>query len=165
MNMYLTMIGKVTSLIARKDSFLAARIEEAMMKNESLESLSVDGIKRDIARSNINQQNDRNAKKERTSSLNNRTNKAAATKSSEPRGKTSSTKTSATKSRKAAPMIPIAKKGVKVVKKPKFSGTSTSRGVSSGGRKQTGVRNKGGARSTSKLDVVGFRGRSAVRAG
>ncbi|KAL8487040.1 hypothetical protein ACS0TY_023653 [Phlomoides rotata] len=156
--------GKVTSLIARKDTFLAARIEEAMMKNESLESLSVDGIKRDLARSNINQQNERNAK-ERTSSLNNRANKAASMKSSEaPRGKTTvATKTSVTKSRKA-PLIPVSKKVIKVVKKPKFSGASSSRGASSGGRKQTGEKNKGAARSTSKLNVVGFRARSAVRA-
>ncbi|KAG8362988.1 hypothetical protein BUALT_BualtUnG0016400 [Buddleja alternifolia] len=56
--------GKVTSLVARKDVILATCIEEAMMKNESLESLSVYSIKRDKARSRVNEQKGRNAKME-----------------------------------------------------------------------------------------------------
>ncbi|KAG8363082.1 hypothetical protein BUALT_BualtUnG0006300 [Buddleja alternifolia] len=61
--------GKVTSLVARKDVILATCIEEAMMKNESLESLSVYSIKRDKARSRVNEQKDRNAKMVRVSRL------------------------------------------------------------------------------------------------
>ncbi|CAI9291607.1 unnamed protein product [Lactuca saligna] len=39
--------GKVTSLITKKDMTLADRVEEAMRKNESLESLTVDNVRRD----------------------------------------------------------------------------------------------------------------------
>ncbi|CAM8939576.1 unnamed protein product [Rhodiola kirilowii] len=46
--------GKVTSLVSRRDQTLASRIEEAIKKNESLESLSVDHVKRDIVRDRIN---------------------------------------------------------------------------------------------------------------
>ncbi|KAF9589040.1 hypothetical protein IFM89_018302, partial [Coptis chinensis] len=37
--------GKVTSLVAKKDTSLAARIEEAIQKNESLESLTIDNFR------------------------------------------------------------------------------------------------------------------------
>uniref|UniRef100_A0A453E803 Helicase C-terminal domain-containing protein n=1 Tax=Aegilops tauschii subsp. strangulata TaxID=200361 RepID=A0A453E803_AEGTS len=43
--------GKVTSLIAKKDVGLATRIEDAMKKNESLESLTTSNVKRDSANS------------------------------------------------------------------------------------------------------------------
>lgn len=159
------MIGKVTSLVAKKNLMLATRIEEALIKNESLESVSVDSIKRDLARSHINEQKEKNAKMLKVSSLKNKA-KAASTKSSEARGKTIvAKKTSVAKSGKAPVISSAKKKVIKVIKKPKFSGTSTSRGMSSSGRKQAGDQNKGGVRSTSKLNVVGFRGRSAVRAG
>lgn len=156
------MTGKVTSLIARKDSILATRIEEALMKNESLESLSVDSIRRDIARSNIHGQKEKNARIVKVSSSKNK-GRDAPTKSYEARGKaTVSKKTSATKSSKASTGFEAKKKVVKVFKTAKSSGTSTSRGMSSG-KKQTGSRKSGPVRSPSKLSVVGFRGRSAVK--
>lgn len=71
----------MTSLVAKKDLILATRIEEAIMKNESLESLSIDSIKRDLARSHINEQKERNAKMVKVSSLKNKA--KAASKSSE----------------------------------------------------------------------------------
>ncbi|GFP78992.1 dead-box ATP-dependent RNA helicase 39 [Phtheirospermum japonicum] len=99
--------GKVTSLIAKKDSMLAARIEEAVTKNESLESVSVDSIKRDLARSNVNRQKDKNEKTVKFSSLKNKGN-ATSTKSSEGRGRgkpVAANKTSAAKpGGKAAPI-------------------------------------------------------------
>ncbi|XP_074280330.1 DEAD-box ATP-dependent RNA helicase 39 [Silene latifolia] len=52
--------GKVTSLVTKRDIPLATRIEEAMKKNESLESLSVDSIRRDNARARISQQQGNN---------------------------------------------------------------------------------------------------------
>ncbi|KAI3459970.1 hypothetical protein Pfo_016633 [Paulownia fortunei] len=156
--------GKVTSLVAKKNLILATRIEEAMMKNESLESLSVDSIKRDLARSHINQQKEKNAKMVKVSSLKNKA-KADSTKSSDAHGKAIvAKKTSVAKSGKA-PAISKAKKVIKVFKTSKSSGTSTSRGMSSRGKKQSGNRNLGVVGSTSKLNVVGFRGRSAVKAG
>ncbi|XP_042007223.1 DEAD-box ATP-dependent RNA helicase 39-like [Salvia splendens] len=156
--------GKVTSLIARKNLILATRIEEAIMKNESLESLSVDRIKRDLARSHINQQKGQNEKREMTSSLKRKA-QATSTKPSDARGKaTVAKKSSFSKSTKAPMISKPKKKVVKVVKTSNSSGSSNSRGTSSGGRKRSEGRNKGGAGSMSKLNVVGFRGRSSVKA-
>ncbi|KAL1561511.1 DEAD-box ATP-dependent RNA helicase 39 [Salvia divinorum] len=156
--------GKVTSLIARKNLILATRIEEAILKNESLESLSVDRIKRDLARTHLNQQKGQNEKREMTSSLK-RKGQAASTKPSEARGKTAvAKKSSFSESAKAPIFSKPKKKVVKVVKTSNSSGSSNSRGTSAGGRKQSGGRSKGGAGSTSKLNVVGFRGRSSVKA-
>ncbi|XP_057775996.1 LOW QUALITY PROTEIN: DEAD-box ATP-dependent RNA helicase 39-like [Salvia miltiorrhiza] len=156
--------GKVTSLIARKNLILASRIEEAIMKNESLESLSVDRIKRDLARSHINQQKGQNEKREMTSSLKR---KAQPQPQTEARGVAK--KSSFSKSTKAPMISKPKKKVVKVVRTSKSSGSSSSRGTSSGGRKNSGGRSKGGSgggggASTSKLNVVGFRGRSSVKA-
>ncbi|KAL0432766.1 UNVERIFIED_CONTAM: DEAD-box ATP-dependent RNA helicase 39 [Sesamum latifolium] len=156
--------GKVTSLVAKKNFILATRIEEAIMKNESLESLSVDSIKRDLARSHINEQKERNAKMVRVSSLKNKA--KAASKSPEAHSKgTVTRKISAAKSSKAS-AISKGKKVIKVMKTSKTSSRgSTPRGTTSSGKKQSGGRNSGVVRSTSKLNVVGFRGRSAVKAG
>ncbi|KAK6130618.1 hypothetical protein DH2020_035593 [Rehmannia glutinosa] len=154
--------GKVTSLIAKKDLMLATRVEEAVMKNESLESLSVDSIKRDRARSHINEQKERNAKMVRASSSKNR----VATKSSDARGKAiPAKKTSVAKAGKAPAFSKGNKKVIKVFKTSKSSGTSNSRGTSSSGKRQSGNRNSGVVKSTSKLNVVGFRGRSVVKTG
>lgn len=157
--------GKVTSLVARRDLILATRIEEAIMKNESLESLSVDRIKRDLARSHINQQKDKNEKREKVSSLKRKT-QPAPTKSSEAHGKPIVAKKSSVSKSTQAPMNSKPKKKViKVVKTSKSSGSSNSRSTSYGGKKQSGERKKGGAGgSTSKLNVVGFRGRSSAKA-
>ncbi|KAL9245060.1 hypothetical protein vseg_018756 [Gypsophila vaccaria] len=54
--------GKVTSLVTKRDGLLATRIEEAMKKNESLESLSVDSVRRDTARTRISQQQGNNSR-------------------------------------------------------------------------------------------------------
>lgn len=42
--------GKVTSLVGKKDLILGERIEEAIRKNESLESLTADSVRRDAAK-------------------------------------------------------------------------------------------------------------------
>lgn len=163
LNSTLVLIGKVTSLIARNNLLLANRIEEAIMKNESLESLSVDRIKRDIARSNINQQKGHNEKREMTSTLKRKA-QAASAKPSEVRGKTAVAKKSfVSKSTKAPTNSKPKKKVVKIVKTSSSSGSSNSRGRSSSGKKQSGGRNKEGGASAPKLNVVGFRGRSSVK--
>ncbi|CAA7397227.1 unnamed protein product [Spirodela intermedia] len=41
--------GQVTSLVAKKDLILASRIEDAIMKNESLETLNAESVRRDAA--------------------------------------------------------------------------------------------------------------------
>lgn len=174
------MTGKVTSLISRKDQLLATKIEEAIAKNESLESLSVDSIRRDVARSRINEQKDKNEKMVRLSSVRNK-DKPAPTRSSKVLGKpTVSKKSPATKSGNA-PVVSRGKKTfVKVSRtsKPtgpktstgktyganKPSGSQTSKSKSYGAKKPSGSQKSGPAKSTSKLNVVGFRGRSAAKA-
>ncbi|KAL3504598.1 hypothetical protein ACH5RR_034439 [Cinchona calisaya] len=48
--------GKVTSLVAQKDQILTSHIEVAILTNESLDSLSVDSVKKDAASTRINEQ-------------------------------------------------------------------------------------------------------------
>lgn len=134
---------------------LATHIEEAMMKNKSLESLSIDGIKRDTARSRVNEQKERNAKMVRGSTSKYKA-KDVATKSTEARGK------AATVTKK--PSVPKAKMALgEVSKTSRSSGPSATKGMTYIGKKQSGGRIAAN-RSPSKLNVVGFRGRSAVKA-
>lgn len=147
--------GKVTSLVAKKDVMLATHIEEAMMKNKSLESLSIDGIKRDTARSRVNEQKERNAKMVRGSTSKFKA-KDVSTKSTEAHGK------AATVTKK--PSVPKAKMALgKVSKTSRSSGPSATKSMTYIGKKRSGGRIAAN-RSPSKLNVVGFRGRSAVKA-
>ncbi|XP_052202777.1 DEAD-box ATP-dependent RNA helicase 39 [Diospyros lotus] len=152
--------GKVTSLVAKKDLILASRIEEAIMKNESLESVTVDNVKRDIARAHITQQ--KNLKAVKVSNWKSKV-KAAPVKSSSAHGKGSSAKKlSGTKSGKVSAPSKSAKAGVKPVKPLKSSSSSSSKRASSGSKRTTNSRKPGVAKTTtSKLNVVGFRGRSS----
>ncbi|CAA0841994.1 DEAD-box ATP-dependent RNA helicase 39 [Striga hermonthica] len=156
--------GKVTSLVAKRDSMLATRIEEAIAKNESLESLSVDSIKRDAARSRISEHKERGAKLVRNSAPKNKANVASSAKSSEAHGKAkpATKKTFVVKAGKAPTITTGKKKMVKVFKTSKSSGGSSSpRGTSSRGKSHPGKEKSDVVRS--KLNVVGFRGRSAVK--
>ena len=155
--------GKVTSLVARKDQQLAARIEEAMRKNESLESLTVDNVRRDIARARITEQQGKSAKLIKASNQKSN-NKSATDKPPSARTKatssvmksgkaSSSVRTKATSSVKkfgkaSTPAKSV--KAVKVAKRVKSSGVSYSRKTSPGVKKQV-----------EKLRVVAFRGRSS----
>ncbi|KAI4352781.1 hypothetical protein L6164_007001 [Bauhinia variegata] len=143
--------GKVTSLVAKKDLILATRIEEAIRKNESLESLTKDSVRRDVARNQITEQKGNNRKLVKVS-------KAKITSSG---SRTTATRGSlGTKSSKVSPPAKSSKVGIKVSKSVKSSGASSSRKASSG-KKQTGKK-AGVVKSTSsKLSVVGFRGRSS----
>ncbi|XP_016506152.1 DEAD-box ATP-dependent RNA helicase 39 [Nicotiana tabacum] len=139
--------GKVTSLVAKKDLLLAARIEEAMMKNESLEALSVDGVKRDIARSRITEQKDKREKLVKAS--NSRGKAKASTGKSSSVGRKTDSKTS-----------PGAKSGkVPAKSKPKIAIKVSKRVSTSTGKRR--VDSRSSSVSTSKLNVVGFRGRSS----
>lgn len=169
--------GKVTSLVAKKDQTLAARIEDAIMKNESLESLTVDNVKRDIARSRITEQknfksakisnqNKSKAAPVKSLSVPNQKNKSKATsmKSSSDRGKVLFTKkSSGTKPGKGSAPSKYPKTAIKVSKSFKSSSASTSKRSFSGGKKIMDRRKSAGVKSTtSKLNVVGFRGRSSL---
>ncbi|KAJ4847505.1 DEAD-box ATP-dependent RNA helicase 39 [Turnera subulata] len=136
--------GKVTSLVAKKNVLLADRIEEAIRKNESLESLTIDNVQRDVARDRITEEKGRNAKLAKASHKKN-TSKTKTDKSPGVHNKAASLRT---KTSKASPPAKSAK--VKVAKIVKSSSTSNSKRVSPGVKKQQG-----------KLKVVAFRGRSS----
>lgn len=186
---HLHLTGKVTSLVAKKDHNLATRIEEAIMKNESLESLSVEQYRRDTARSKITEQKGKNEKLVKVSNQKSRT-RAASGKSSAVHGKAVNTRkisgakpskvSTGFKPKKAAIKVsrplksssssstkgPVSggkkhKATIKVSKPTKSISASSPRGPVSGGKKQTGSRKSGAVKSTSKLNVVGFRGRSS----
>nr|XP_010915082.2 DEAD-box ATP-dependent RNA helicase 39 isoform X2 [Elaeis guineensis] len=129
--------GKVTSLVAKKDLPLATRIEEAIKKNESLESLNVNNVRRDAAKS---LQADRKGK-------NSSIIKAAKKKSTVERKATAAGKRSApTKARKSAAL----KRPIK----------SLAGGVK---RESKGKNSQTAKASATKISVVGFRGRSSSR--
>lgn len=129
--------GKVTSLVAKKDLPLATRIEEAIKKNESLESLSVNSVRKDATKS---PQVDRRGK-------NSSIVKAASKKSKVERKATAAGKRSApTKARKSA-----------ALKRPIKSVAGSVKRDSRGKNSQTTKA------ASAKLNVVGFRGRSSSR--
>ncbi|KAM5562159.1 DEAD-box ATP-dependent RNA helicase 39 [Rosa sericea] len=130
--------GKVTSLVAKKNLMLATRIEEAIKKNESLESLSVDSVKRDVARARITPQKASNPKFTRVSNQKSK---------SRPSGtKYAKTSVQASKSGKAV----------------KPSNTNNSKKAFSSGKRPSESRRSTAVKSSaSKLSVVGFRGRTS----
>ncbi|KAF8026723.1 hypothetical protein BT93_F3256 [Corymbia citriodora subsp. variegata] len=149
--------GKVTSLVAKRDLLLATRIEEAIRKNESLESLTVDNVRRDIARSQRSDQKGKNTKLSKVSDQRNK-GKSAVTKSSNSRTKVASSpisgrKTAGTKAGKTSSLAKPSR-AVKISKVTRSSGVGKSTKSLSNGRKP--MQSKPG-----KLSVVGFRGRNS----
>eukprot|EP00262_Sarcandra_glabra_P010602 TRINITY_DN258_c0_g1_i2.p1 TRINITY_DN258_c0_g1~~TRINITY_DN258_c0_g1_i2.p1 ORF type:complete len:663 (+),score=110.79 TRINITY_DN258_c0_g1_i2:29-1990(+) len=165
--------GKVTSLVAKKDLALAMRIEEAIKKNESLESLTTDNVRRDVSKAS--RQNDSKGrytnllkasnpkyKISRTSSKAVKTSSDRKTVGGPKTGKTSAP----TKSRKGvvisktlkSPVSSFKKESPKTLKSPvsSFKKESLKGNKPMGSRKSSAPKSKG-----SKLTVVGFRGRSS----
>lgn len=170
--------GKVTSLVAKRDLLLATRIEEALKKNESLESLSVDSIKRDIARSNITEQKEKKEKLVKASNSKNKK-QSSSTKLPSTSGKGIAVKKSSKAISRKAPTPSKPKNVIKVSKtssgKPKnvikVSNTSSGKKQSTPSRPKTVIKlSKSPSGKTqsesqkpgSKLNVVGFRGRSSL---
>lgn len=151
----------MTSLIAKKDLILATQIEEAIRKNESLESLTVDNVRRDIARSRITEQKWINVKSVKISNEKNKITRKAkeasapAKSSKRPVQVSRSVKSSSASTSRKAPLS-----GQKSVKS---SGASTSRKAPSSGKKRTTASKRSSSENSaaSKLSVVGFRGRSS----
>ncbi|XP_031505307.1 DEAD-box ATP-dependent RNA helicase 39 [Nymphaea colorata] len=144
--------GKVTSLVAKKDLILASRIEDAIRKNESLESLSVVSIKREIATRRPNDH------KGRTTLTRN-----AETTKQKGKGSASSFKSSKgpNKGIKSGNQKAVATKAKKTT-----SSVSTRKASASGAKQafpkvRKSVVAKKSATKPSKLQVVGFRGRNA----
>ncbi|XP_065881668.1 DEAD-box ATP-dependent RNA helicase 39-like [Euphorbia lathyris] len=177
--------GKVTSLVARKNIQLATRIEEAIKKNESLESLTVDNVRRDNARAQITQEkgkstklvSQRNKIKAETVKSSSDNSKAVSVKSSSNRGKAVSVKSSGNRTKavsvkssgyrsKTASSVNKSGKGssfskstkpVRVVKKVTVSTKSSPRGNKESSKRSSAVKSTG-----SKLNVVPLRGRSST---
>lgn len=170
--------GKVTSLVTRKDQILASRIEEAMRKNESLESLSTDSIRRDIARTRINDQRKGmiNPAKSTKSSTDSKfkgkstdsvlKGKAIPTRRSGPssRSKAATSRTSSATSRTSSKNFSSGKpvkskftvaKPVKIAVKNQSGGSKSAKPSFDGKKKQ------GATKSPAKLSVVGFRGKNS----
>lgn len=126
--------GRVTSLVSKKDQLLATRIEEAIKKNESLESLSASNVRRDVARTRITEQKDKKAKLVKVSNQKSK---------------------SKTTSVKKAPVVKAStpSKSVKVSKPSKASGDYKKR--------KAGVKSVAVKSPSSKISVVGFRGKSS----
>ncbi|OVA08118.1 Helicase [Macleaya cordata] len=156
--------GKVTSLVSKKDQILANRIDEAIRKNESLESLTADNLRWEIAKSKTYEQRGRNTKLVKTSNQKNK-NTGASAKPSGTRGKvvaikTTQRKTTGTKAGKTSAPTKTRRATVQV-SKPSKSFSSSSRKASPGVKKQMESRKSGTVNSKpTKLNVVGFRGRS-----
>ncbi|KAI5005274.1 hypothetical protein ZWY2020_032517 [Hordeum vulgare] len=171
--------GKVTSLIAKKDVGLATRIEDAMKKNESLESLTTSNVRRDSANPQKPSIKGRTSARSARSSdaprvASQKGNKRGVTMSRRPpkvaikdttsTRKRSSTKSQPSSSRKHSPSKnpPKARPAEAGKAKPVRAGSSKGGakvGKSSRARPEGG---KGDAvnKVGSKLSVVGFRGRS-----
>ncbi|XP_061356587.1 DEAD-box ATP-dependent RNA helicase 39 [Gastrolobium bilobum] len=169
--------GKVTSLVAKKDLMLATKIEEALRKNESLEAITKESVRRDIARTQITGPGGNNKKFVKVSQVKDKSGGRASARNSgsdnkyvkgspsakvkdKSGGRTSARNSgSGTKYVKGSPSAKSMKKGINVSKSIKSSSASSLRKDSSE-NKQTGKR--GATKSTnSKLSVVGFRGRNS----
>ena len=156
-------------MVAKRDVPLATRIEEAIKKNESLESLSVDGIKRDIARARITQQKGISTRLAKTSAVKRGKGKDTPTKPSSGAGKPVSVraatkKTSAGKSGKARSQSSTKKTSAGK------SGNASSQSKGKSVKKSVNVNVKvkvskvsaaSPSKRSSKISVVGFRGRSS----
>lgn len=171
--------GKVTSLIAKKDVGLATRIEDAMKKNESLESLTTSNVRRDsanpqkpstkgrtsarLARSSDAPRVASQKGNKRGVTLSRRSPKVAVKDTTSTR-KRSSTKSQPSSSRKHLPSKNPPKARPAEARKAKPVRAGSSKGGEKVG-KSSRAKPEGGKGDAlnkvgSKLSVVGFRGRS-----
>ncbi|XP_077245809.1 RH39 [Tasmannia lanceolata] len=152
--------GKVTSLVAKKDQILANRIDEAIRKNESLESLTVDNVRWDAAKARQNYPKGKNTKSGTVS--NQKTKGKGTLKSSRTSGKAVQTVGRKTSEAKTVKTSATPRKAAPSSSKPLKSSSSSSRREAPNGKKQIVKRKSNVLKSTgSKLSIVGFRGRSS----
>ncbi|GKU90745.1 hypothetical protein SLEP1_g4699 [Rubroshorea leprosula] len=147
--------GKVTSLVAKKDLLLAERIEEAIRKDESWESLTAVIVRRDVARARMTEQKGKNAKLIKVS------NQKSKSLSSHTSGK----KSSSAKSVKASSPANPSKSKVKASSptKPLKAKVKLSKPLKSEKSSSVGKNRKSSAFNSTagKLSLVGFRGQAA----
>ncbi|KAL0560490.1 hypothetical protein IC582_000895 [Cucumis melo] len=146
--------GKVTSLVGKKDDILATRIEEAIQKNESLESLTADSVRRDIARDRITEHKTKNAKLIKASTGSRAKSATSAPKSSSVHSKGETGKASYSE-RTQKPGVPVSKLVKSSRNIPRKPSSETKKQVASRRRPGSAIKSSG-----QKLNVVGFRGRS-----
>ncbi|KAK1435510.1 hypothetical protein QVD17_01275 [Tagetes erecta] len=164
--------GKVTSLITKKDLTLANRVEEAMRKNESLESLTINTVQRDSSRPKLQDHKAKGNKlvkvkvKVRTSDQKNNKNISAAkapTKKITTGPKSSKVVGFSKSPTKRSSSGPKPGKAVDFSKSKKAtSNVSTKPLVKIGGKTRSVSQKAGVLKSPLKLNVVGFRGRSSA---
>ncbi|PKU72696.1 DEAD-box ATP-dependent RNA helicase 39 isoform X1 [Dendrobium catenatum] len=174
--------GKVTSLVAKKNLLLADRIEEAMRKNESLESLNEGSIRRDAVKLRLVDKKGRNT--------------TQTIKTSHPKSAVIWRKAAPTVSQKSAPKSPVFGRAAAVTVSQKSAARksggkpasikvkrltspsnpdrkpasikakksfSLSKPASSADVSKVSVNKKISVKSAgSKLSIVGFRGRSSI---
>ncbi|KAL2894388.1 DEAD-box ATP-dependent RNA helicase 39, partial [Bienertia sinuspersici] len=170
--------GKVTSLVAKRDVPLATRIEEAMKKNENLESLSVDSVRRDIARTRISQQQGSNIKVVKNSTVK-RSGKASSAKPAgatmKSSGRTASAKSAGVPTKVVVTQTSATKNstGKSAYQSKGKYGKTTNQSTGNSGKKVsqfrpikkivTGPRSSSSStmKRPTKISVVGFRGRNS----
>lgn len=164
--------GKVTSLVTKKDYRLATSIEEALRKNESLESLTVDNVRRDTGRPRLSEQKGNGTKSWRTSSQKNNTKAASSTKSPVRGGKAApSSRYSGTKSSKVVAVSNSKKTPTKTFKPTKSLNASSYKRTSSSGKARPGTgsrkpsdsKSQSSTASSSKRTVSGGKVRTDSR--
>ncbi|RDX81581.1 DEAD-box ATP-dependent RNA helicase 39, partial [Mucuna pruriens] len=141
--------GKVTSLVTKKDFDLASKIEEAMRKNESLDAITKESVRRDIARTQISEPKGKSKKLVQVSKFKGKSGSRASSRNNG----------SGMKSGKGSPVKSM-KKGINVSKLVKSSSASSLRKASSE-NKQTSKMVSATKSTNSKLNVVGFRGKNS----
>ncbi|KAL5122866.1 DEAD-box ATP-dependent RNA helicase 39 [Glycine soja] len=142
--------GKVTSLVAKKDLDLASKIEDALRKNESLEAITKESVRRDIARTQ--NQSTEKGKSKRLVKVSKVMGKSGSRFGSGNNG-------SGMKSGKGSPVKSM-KKGIQVSKSGKSSSANSLRKAST--EKRQSSKMVSATKSTnSKLNVVGFRGKNS----
>ena len=155
--------GKVTSIVAKKDVALATRIEEAMKKNESLEALTANNVRRATSPQSVITKG-RPSRLVKTSNALKVVNQkgrrgiALSSKSSRtPKDTTSTRRRSPPKSQAKTTKSAAPRKAKPV--KPSQSSTKVSKSKAKPERRKSksDALNKLGT----KLSVVGFRGRSS----
>ncbi|CAJ1953229.1 unnamed protein product [Sphenostylis stenocarpa] len=148
--MLFSLAGKVTSLVAKKDSDLAGKIEEAIRKNESLEAITKESVRRNIARTHITEQKGKGRKMVKVSKVKGKFDSRAS----------SGNNGSGKKSGKGSPAKSM-KKGINVSKSGKSSSASGSLRKGSSEKRQTSKMVSPTKSTNSKLNVVGFRGKNS----
>ncbi|KAK7315370.1 hypothetical protein VNO77_33916 [Canavalia gladiata] len=142
--------GKVTSLVAKKDLILAIKIEEAIGKNESLEAITKESVRRDIARTQIPEPKGKNKKLVKVSKVKDKSGGRASSRNNG----------SGMKSGKGSSPVKSMKKGINDSKSVKSSSSSSLRKDFSE-VKLINKRVSATKSMNSKLSVVGFRGKNS----